>query len=212
MSSSCLYVDSVRQIYGILFDGAWLWEEYVAKVLAEKGSMLKHYTRKNSPYRLFLKGNKQFQPIIPDYFDEENKIVADAKYIPLIKDELSAEKAAPVYYKTIMYMYRFNANKGFLFHPVSKKMDEETGEIVAVDDRPYVDNDYTIKGRPDCHLYKLGLVVADNVTQKTVGDKAEKKTKLDDAWKKFRDTMNDREEKFVTGVNDLIVGENTIAE
>ncbi len=206
------YGENGDKIHGVLIDAAWLWEEYVAKVLAEKGSMLKHYTRKNSPYRLFLKGNKQFQPIIPDYFDEENKIVADAKYIPLIKDELSAEKAAPVYYKTIMYMYRFNANKGFLFHPVSKKMDEETGEIVAVDDRPYVDNDYTIKGRPDCHLYKLGLVVADNVTQKTVGDKAEKKTKLDDAWKKFRDTMNDREEKFVTGVNDLIVGENTIAE
>ena len=167
---------------------------------------------KEEQAKLVEETRRQQAAILKNATETKAKIVADAKYIPLIKDELSAEKAAPVYYKTIMYMYRFNANKGFLFHPVSKKMDEETGEIVAVDDRPYVDNDYTIKGRPDCHLYKLGLVVADNVTQKTVGDKAEKKTKLDDAWKKFRDTMNDREEKFVTGVNDLIVGENTIAE
>ena len=120
-----------------------------------------------------------FQKIIPDYLDVDNKIVADAKYIPLINDELSAEKAAPVYYKTIMYMYRFDAKKGFLFHPVAKKKDYETGEIVAVGDEPVVINDYTIEGREDCHLYKVGLVVEEN------GD-----------WAGYRKTMKEREKEF----------------
>jgi len=204
------YGENGDKIHGILIDAAWLWEEYVAKVLAEKGSMLKHYTRKNSPYHLF----DSFQPIIPDYYDNENNVVADAKYIPLLNDQLLAEKAAPVYYKTIMYMYRFDAKKGFLFHPVAKKKDEETGEIVAVGDEPVVVNDYTIEDRPDCHLYKIGLVVADNVTQESDDDNAEKKPKekVDDTWRRFRDTMNIREEAFVKRVNDLIAKKNGIVE
>ena len=212
------YGENGDKIHGILIDAAWLWEEYVAKVLAEKGSMLKHYTRKNSHYHLFrTQDDSPLQKIIPDYLDEEdeeNKIVADAKYIPLIKDELSAEKAAPVYYKTIMYMYRFDAKKGFLFHPVAKKKDEETGEIVAVGDEPVVVNDYTIEDRPDCHLFKVGLVVSDNDMQESDGDNAEKKPKekVDDTWRRFRDTMNIREEAFVKRVNDLIAKKNGIVE
>lgn len=168
-----------NKIHGILIDAAWLWEEYIAQVLAE-GTGMKHYTRKNSHYHLLEKDGSGFQKIIPDYLDVDNKIVADAKYIPLIKDELSAEKAAPVYYKTIMYMYRFEAKKGFLFHPVAKKKDEETGEIVAVGNEQVIENDYTIEGRKDCHLYKVGLVVEEN------GD-----------WASYRKTMKKREEVFL---------------
>jgi 5-methylcytosine-specific restriction endonuclease McrBC regulatory subunit McrC len=198
------YGENGDKIHGILIDAAWLWEEYIAQVLAE-GTGMKHYTRKSSPYHLFEKDTSKYQKIIPDYLDVDNKIVADAKYIPLIKDELSAEKAAPVYYKTIMYMYRFEAKKGFLFHPVAKKKDEETGEIVAVGDEPFVVKDYTIEGRPDCHLYKVGLVVADNVTPKKEGDNVKKKRneKVDDDWRQFRKTMNDREGAFVKRVEEL---------
>ena len=202
------YGENGDKIHGILIDAAWLWEEYIAQVLSE-GTGMKHYTRKSSPYHLLEKDGRGIQKIIPDYLDVgdvDNKIVADAKYIPLIKDEFLAEKAAPVYYKTIMYMYRFDAKKGFLFHPVAKKKDEETGEIVAVGAEPVVVNDYTIEDRPDCHLYKVGLVVADNVTLESVGDNAEKKPKgisVDDAWRQFRNTMNDREKAFVERVEDL---------
>ena len=139
------YGENGDKIHGILIDAAWLWEEYIAQVLSE-GTGMKHYNRKNSHYHLLEKDGAGFQKIIPDYLDVDNKIVADAKYIPLINDELSAEKAAPVYYKTIMYMYRFDAKKGFLFHPVAKKKDYETGEIVAVGDEPVVINDKMVIG------------------------------------------------------------------
>lgn len=173
------YGENGDKIHGILIDAAWLWEEYIAQLLSE-GTGMKHYTRKSSPYHLLEKDGRGIQKIIPDYLDVDNKIVADAKYIPLLNDELSAEKAAPVYYKTIMYMYRFDAKKGFLFHPVAKKKDDETGEIVAEGNEQVIENDYTIEGREDCHLYKVGLVVEEN------GD-----------WASYRKTMKDREEDFL---------------
>lgn len=189
---------NTNKIHGILIDAAWLWEEYVAKVLAENGSGLKHYTQKNSPYHLFKKqDNSSFQKIIPDYLDDSNSkdvIVADAKYIPLLKDELTAAKAEPIYYKTIMYMYRFDAKKGFLFHPVSKKKDKETGEIVAISEERIVGNDYTIEGREDCHLYKVGLVVSDEFNKDSGNNKNNNNT---NTWLYYRETMKSREESFV---------------
>ena len=143
--------DSNNKIHGLLIDAAWLWEEYVAKVLSEGENGLKHYIRKGRDYYLFVKGDKAFQQIIPDYCDEENKIVADAKYIPLHRyDRLDADRASAVYYKTIMYMYRFNAENGFLFHPVAQE-EAENEEVLK--------DTYDIEGREGCKLHKVGLVV-----------------------------------------------------
>ena len=141
-----------NKIHGLLIDAAWLWEEYIASVLSE-GTDIKHYTRKNSHYHLFKDENGSFQKIIPDYYDG-GTVVADAKYIPLNRSrDLDANRAAPIYYKTIMYMYRFNTNKGFLFHPV--RQDETEEEYV-------VSETYQIDGRDDCSLTKVGLVVDGN--------------------------------------------------
>ena len=114
------YGENGDKIHGILIDAAWLWEEYVARVISGIGGH--HYTNP-SPLRLFKK-EKEFQEIIPDYMKEEGgkcEWVADAKYIPLAGvTHLPAEKAERVYYKTIMYMYRFCTEKGFLFYPDDK--------------------------------------------------------------------------------------------
>ena len=156
---------SNNRIHGLLIDVAWLWEEYVAKVLAEGNCGLQHYTRKNSPYHLFEDKIGRFQKIIPDYYDKEKNLVADAKYIPLHRcRNLSADRAAPIYYKTIMYMYRFNAQKGFLFHPCTKS-DVEEMEMANEDviekysDGNIVVTTYNIEGRKDSLLRKVGLVI-----------------------------------------------------
>lgn len=63
---------------------------------------------------------KNFKRLSPDFLSrgEDNRIVADTKYIPLDGTKnLSADRAAAIYYKTIMYMYRFNSNKGLLLYP-----------------------------------------------------------------------------------------------
>ena len=159
-----------NKIHGILIDAAWLWEEYVACVLAERGHSLKHYTR-NSNYHLFRKANGQpFQQIIPDYYDGD-KIVADAKYIPLHRyDHLDADRASAVYYKTIMYMYRFNTQKGFLFHPCSKQdaENERVKDLINYDEtNGIVTCNYLIEDRTDCSLYKVGMVI-NNATDYSV--------------------------------------------
>ncbi len=109
--------DNKHKLNGFIIDVAWLWEEYVAKILSTTN--LNHYTRSNSSFHLLSNNGATFQKIIPDYYDEEKRIVADAKYTDLSKmDNLSAERAAAIYYKTIMYMYRFNSKIGLLIHPI----------------------------------------------------------------------------------------------
>lgn len=106
------YGQEENEIYGILIDAAWLWEEYLAQLLEGK---YVHYL-KDRGKRFYLFEN--FQQIIPDYLSLDKTVVADAKYIPLNRESwYGEEKATSIYYKTITYMYRFCSNKGFLFYP-----------------------------------------------------------------------------------------------
>ena len=154
-----------NKIHGLLIDSAWLWEEYIGRVLAEKGNGLAHHTRSSSSYHLLeTSTGKKFQQVIPDYYDEERKLVADAKYIPLHRyDHLDAERAAAVYYKTIMYMYRFNTNVGYLFHPCSQedvtivKTNEKLSHLTVEDNT--ITTSYQIEGRKECWLHEVGMVI-----------------------------------------------------
>lgn len=180
--------DKKNKIHGLLIDAAWLWEEYVAKVLSEGQSGLKHYTRQNSLY-LFEFGNSNFQKVIPDYLDKDNQIVADAKYIPLHRyDHLDADRASAVYYKTIMYMYRFKATKGFLFHPCSRT------EVDTLRDGYKVENgivscDYKIVDT-DGHLYEVGMIIDDK--EKEANN--DSKDKME--YVNYRNNMLKKEELF----------------
>jgi 5-methylcytosine-specific restriction endonuclease McrBC regulatory subunit McrC len=116
------------KIYGLLFDGAWLWEEYLNTILKTDFIHPENKTGKHK-HHLF----ENFQPIYPDFLSRntENRIVGDAKYIPLGKQKEYAEnseRATSIYYKTISYMYRFSSNKGFLIYPTAKA-EEETYKI-----------------------------------------------------------------------------------
>lgn len=104
------------KVFGLLFDGAWLWEEYLNTILKDNFIHPENKTGKN---RHFLFDN--FQSIYPDFISKtEPRSVGDAKYIPLRQQQAYAEnseKATSIYYKTIAYMYRFSSNNGFLLFP-----------------------------------------------------------------------------------------------
>lgn len=148
------YGTNKNKIHGILFDGAWLWEEYIGIVLKD---LMEHRKRGNG-FKLFDKPDAtgSFQTIIPDYIriggiDEPN-FVGDAKYMMLQNiTSMGSERASAVYYKTIMYMYRFNSKKGFLFYPFKQG---EEGNMIT--DFPITDT--------DGHLYKVGMPITDTST------------------------------------------------
>lgn len=99
----------VRQIYGILFDGAWLWEEYVASLI---GEAFYHPMNKGGKgaQRLF---DRNIGLIYPDFIsrNQENRIIADAKYKPI--DNIGNKD----YLQMLAYMFRFDAKKWVLSIP-----------------------------------------------------------------------------------------------
>lgn len=118
------YGQEEDEVYGVLIDAAWLWEEYLATILEEKYN---HYLKETDSRFYLFKPKKQ--QIIPDYLSLDKKIVADAKYIPLNEKNWFKEdsvSATAIYYKTITYMYRFCSKKGFLLYP---HPDEEVSPI-----------------------------------------------------------------------------------
>lgn len=96
-------------VYGVLFDGAWLWEEYLNTLLSGIG--FKHPENKLGRHPIHLFAPKR-GPRYPDFYNE--KIVLDAKYKRYESaslTDISREDLAQV----ISYMYvQKLQNGGFL--------------------------------------------------------------------------------------------------
>ena len=106
-----------RKVYGILFDGAWLWEEYINTLI---GDFFYHPMNKAGAgaQRLFAGG---IGLIYPDFIgrDPANRIIADAKYKPI--DNIGNKD----YLQVLAYMFRFDAKKGYYLYPD----DKESGDL-----------------------------------------------------------------------------------
>lgn len=104
--------------YGVLIDCAWLWEEYVATLLKDY-FIHKTMSSKEKDYLFADERGKPFQRIIPDYVGKNYlPVIADAKYMDLYgRRELQDEQRNSVYYKTVMYMLRYQSKLGMIFYP-----------------------------------------------------------------------------------------------
>ncbi len=98
-----------RQIYGILFDGAWLWEEYVASLIEDYFYHPMNKSGKGAQ-RLF---SGSVGLIYPDFIsrNKEKRVIADAKYKPI--DNIGNRD----YLQILAYMFRFDAKAGFYLYP-----------------------------------------------------------------------------------------------
>ena len=98
-----------KQVYGILFDGAWLWEEYVNLLVRD---IFYHPMNRvgQGAQRLFA-GKAGL--IYPDFIsrDSQNRVIGDAKYKPA---ENIGNKD---YLQVLAYMLRFDAKQGYYFYP-----------------------------------------------------------------------------------------------
>ncbi len=156
-----------RQIYGILFDGAWLWEEYVNSLIKDK---FYHPMNKNGKgaERLFSGG---VGLIYPDFIsrNSETRIIADAKYKPM--DNIGNRD----YLQLLAYMFRFDAKLGYYLYPEAGAADD----LVLLMNRGtrYEDN---VKPRSDIRVIKHGLKIPTNAAD----------------YAEFADKMKDSEEQF----------------
>jgi len=100
------------KIHGLLFDGAWLWEEYVGTVLKEIG--IEHRTTREM---LFERDNVgKSQGIIPDFIKPDGnksaKFIGDAKYKHIDKKNNRED-----YFQIITYMFRYSCKDGYIIFP-----------------------------------------------------------------------------------------------
>lgn len=105
-----------RQVYGILFDGAWLWEEYINSLV---GDVFYHPMNKGGKGAQRLFGGS-IGLIYPDFISRDNgtRIIADAKYKPI--DNIGNKD----YLQVLAYMFRFDAKSGYYFYPEAEGVDD----------------------------------------------------------------------------------------
>ena len=140
-----------RQIYGILFDGAWLWEEYVCSLI-NTNDVFYHPRNKGGTgaQRLFT---NNVGLIYPDFIsvNNETRIIADAKYKPI--DNIGNKD----YLQVLAYMFRFDAKKGYYLYPESEGADDL--ELKLNKGSTYEKN---VEPRDDIRVIKHGLKIPTN--------------------------------------------------
>lgn len=98
-----------KHIRGIVFDGAWLWEEYLATIL--KKMNFEHPENKTGKGRRYLYEDGKSGPIFPDFIGENS--ILDAKYKLLDEQSISREDR----FQMISYMHVLKCNAGYLLYP-----------------------------------------------------------------------------------------------
>ena len=109
------------RIYGILFDGAWLWEEYLNTLLCEKGFIHPENKLGTGAIYLFEHGGQRF----PDFWKQD--IVLDAKYKKLAINGTRLDIERDDVHQIMAYMYRLKASKGGIVCPY----DGEKNKIIS---------------------------------------------------------------------------------
>lgn len=110
------YGQEKDKVYGVLFDGAWLWEEYLNTILHGLGFQHPENKRQTGGFKMFRHQNEDEQisrnsrVLFPDFY--KDNFILDAKYKHL-GDKVSREDL----YQVVTYMYCRKANHGGYVYP-----------------------------------------------------------------------------------------------
>lgn len=156
------YSKSADRVYGILFDCATLWEEYVYILIKDK------FYHPNNRIKLlgqnFFKGYKDQEErkkglFYPDFIgkDTTNRLIADAKYKPL-GNIMSTD-----YMQILSYMFRFDSKKGYFFYPQKKDDYNINGEVLNLLQGVDIANEESAKERKEkITVEKIGIIIDNN--------------------------------------------------
>ena len=133
--------------YGILFDGAWLWEEYLASVLIKVGFVHPQNKLSKGYISLFTDNSGQRYP---DFYHAKSKIVLDAKYKTLEHADKVSRIDRDDIHQVISYMHVLSSNMGGVVFPSS--IESSTSPIQS-----------TLKGHGGTiSLFSMHIPTADN--------------------------------------------------
>ena len=115
-----------QKINGILFDVAWLWEEYVHTLLP-KDFIHPRNKEKKRGVSVFSGGKRK---VYPDFYNRELKTVLDAKYKKLELTEKGINRDD--LFQLISYAYILQAKKaGLVFPSIEQIVSSEIGKVVG---------------------------------------------------------------------------------
>lgn len=110
------YGENDEEICGILFDGAWLWEEYINTLLPKGFTHPENKHRKGGIY--IFEDNSGIR--YPDFYNKASKIVLDAKYKRLGSYNDVATVDRDDIHQIIVYINALNATHGAFIAPLEK--------------------------------------------------------------------------------------------
>lgn len=163
------------KLFGFLFDGAWLFEEYINLLIKDKFIHPKNKQQHNKQELFENQYYKKLGRIYPDFIskDDSKRIIADAKYKPF------GNIYGKDYLQLLAYMYRFDSKKGFYIYPYKSnesKSEHETFHLLegvsGLSNRRDLDDDISV--------VKLGIQIPDNT----------------ETFKEFETRMKTAEDKF----------------
>ncbi len=119
------YHSGEKSVCGLLFDGAWLWEEYLNKILSPLGFVHPENKIHKGGLRMFRNDNdeqtfdKDHRRICPDFY-KKGEYILDAKYKPL-QENVCREDL----YQAISYMHTMKISRGGFIFPDDGRTDFE---------------------------------------------------------------------------------------
>ncbi len=127
------------KIYGILFDGSWLWEQYMYRMIVEAGLNVVHPDNRTGrdPVHPFLRS--PIGRFFPDFYNLDKRFVLDAKYKRLIGND-GKEGHNPDsqdLQQVIAYMHILDAEYGGFLFPRKASSESQDGEPWTKDRCPF---------------------------------------------------------------------------
>lgn len=125
---SLKYGQEKDKIYGILFDGAWLWEEYLYTILKECGFKHPENKKHKGGFPMFEKQSdddaisRNSRRLYPDFW--KDNFILDAKY-----KHLNYGVGREDLYQVVTYMYCRKATNGAYVYPFEQELDITSYEL-----------------------------------------------------------------------------------
>lgn len=104
------------RVHGVLFDGAWLWEEYLNTIMKNVGFKHPENKIKHGGFKMFCPENEEEQTsrndrmLFPDFYKDD--LILDAKY-----KHLNSGIGREDLYQVVTYMYCRKTNHGGYVYP-----------------------------------------------------------------------------------------------